>query len=277
MECYFVSYSRERSIQFWKEKNATPLLNRSHYEDEPGYDSDYEIDNLIIAKELQELFPDLKATLSTTPFDPHWGRPLVVVEALEYKDTPNLNKLLACQRYLTEGQFVTLLALKVKRNNAAIKRIKEERKALSEQTFKISKQDLLEKIASCDLDLNGVASEYDISYTLLDYFVNHYNLTLQSDTELPTKEEIFRLYDQIDSKTLQEISIKSREEPAELLRFLQELKPVVTDLKNNPDSDFLIIGDAIDPESFEVFLKKRSKEILTDIKSHLPSNWVVTR
>ncbi len=277
MECYFVSYSRERSIQFWKEKKATPLLNCSHYEDDPEYDSDYEVDNFTVAEELLKLFPDLKTTLSTAPFDPLWGRPLVVVEALEYDVTPNLNKLLACQRYLSEGQFETLVALKVKRNNAGIKRIKEERKALSEQTFKISKQDLLEKIASYDLDLNGVASEYDISYTLLEHFVNYYNLTLQSGTELPTKEEIFRLYNQIDSKTLQEISVVSREEPSELLRFLQELKPVVTDLKNNPDADFLIIGDAIDPESFEVFLKKHSKEILTDIKSHLPPNWVVTR
>lgn len=272
MECHFASYSRERSLKFWQDKKATPLIDL--YLGASPYRDEYEA-NLVIAEELHELAPHVTATLSTVAIDPIWGRPLAVVMALNEGSVPNLDSFLDCRKYLTESQWESLLHIKTKRDNAAQQIGEAAWEAKKLEPRKISKREAVHDIARIDLDVTAVTTEPDIPYTLLEHFVYYFNLTLQPDIELPTKDEIIRLFGSITPVALQEISTRSRETKEDLLDFLQELKPIVIDLKNNPDSEFLIIGDAIDPESFENYLEKRSREIFAAIEHSLPAHWTV--
>ena len=272
MECHFASYSRERSLKFWQDKKATPLIDR--YLGGGPHRYEYAAD-LAIAEELNALAPQLTTTLSTVAIDPNWGRPQAVVMALCDDPVPNLDNFLDCKKYLTESQYESLLQIKTKRDKAAQQIGEAAWEATKLEPRKISKREALHHIASIDLDVIAVTTEPDIPYTLLEHFVYYFNLTLQPDTELPTRDEIIRLFGSITPKTLQEISTKSRESVEDLLDFLKDLKPVVNDLKNYPDAEFLIIGDAIDPESFEDYLKKRSGEIFAAIEHSLPAHWTV--
>ncbi len=286
MECYFASYSKERSIAFWQEKKATPVIQHHYDEDKyNGFSSDeykaeYLEANLAVAEELKKLLPDILETILSIPPDPIWGRPSQILDAItnrDRNDTPTVDQFLVCKQYLNESQQLALSKLQTKRDELALKIRTDNQVAKMALSVKISKDDLLEIIETLDFGFNAVSTLGDISYHLLDHFINYFNLELDKKNNLPTKAEMLRLYESINSKAIQEISDLSHEEPKDLIDFLQKLKPVAIDLQSHSDSDFLLVGDDFQPESFETYLKNRSKEIFVDIEQHLPSNWTITK
>ena len=136
-----------------------------------------------------------------------------------------------------------------------------------------------------DLDLclgaerNKYFEEPKMEYEFLDFLVDYFKL--KTEDSLPLKSEWLRLYSELTPELLNDIGKK-----AETLYkwengngvfyikdFLRSVHPVVSDLKNAPDSIFIRCynwADSIEPLSAEKILKERAvkhQELATYLKN----------
>ena len=128
------------------------------------------------------------------------------------------------------------------------------------------------------LDFPGaiIIEESHLEFYCLDALVKAYGLTVKD--EVPTKEEWIRLYSELNGeKSRKAISILSQEVDMEeteaeevLISYLDEVRPVVQDLKQTPDSVFIRDyhdGSNISPEESDKLLKERAPKLLEKIVS----------
>lgn len=143
--------------------------------------------------------------------------------------------------------------------------------------------ELLFDLKILDIYYGSVVNEYFENPKVEDYFLESliavYNLKTEND--VPTREEWIRLFQNISNEKTQEVSERlanqldwdKNEAECAIKDYLRFVRPVVKDLKENPDSIFFrFYGGAIEvePKNVEVILLERAKKNAIKYKNQLP-------
>lgn len=149
-----------------------------------------------------------------------------------------------------------------------------------ENTF--DNNQLIFDLKNLDIYYGSVINDYfedpKLEYTYLEALVAVYNLNTENN--IPTREEWIRLFQNISNEKIQEVCVRLANElnwdknEAEwaVKDYLRSVRPVVKDLKEQPDAIFVrMYGGEIEvePKNAEIILIERAKKNATKYKGQL--------
>lgn len=142
---------------------------------------------------------------------------------------------------------------------------------------------LIFDLKNLDIYYGSVVNEYfedpKLEYTYLEALVAVYNL--KTENNIPTREEWIRLFENISNERIYEVGkhlaneLNWDQNEAEwaIKDYLRSVRPVVKDLKEQPDAIFIrMYGGEIEvePKNAEIILIERAKKNTTKYKGQLP-------
>ena len=148
---------------------------------------------------------------------------------------------------------------------------------------KFDNDQLIFDLKNLDIYYGSVVNEYfedpKLEYTYLETLIEVYNL--KTENNIPTREEWIRLFQNISNEKIQEVSEclaneldwDKNEAECAIKDYLRSVRPVVKDLKEQPDTIFVrMYGGEIEvePKNAEIILIERVKKNAAKYKGQLP-------